>query len=221
MTSYRIERTIGDASPAGIECVAGEDLQITLALYSSSGVPLDITDGRVELGLSKRGVVVDSKVSVATTPVNEATSIWTPSETIALAAGPFLWDAFLIGEGNSRRDVIRQSRLTLLPATTPTIPWGTMYWGVGAPGLNAAALAELTHEYVTTPARTTVLSPDGEACYWVVPATMPEIAVYLSGFPVPMLAARTETVDGVACGVYETESSANTATSASFEVRIS
>lgn len=204
MTSFRIERTIGDTSPAGIECVAGEDLQITLALYSSPGVPLDITDGRVELGLSKRGVVVVSKVSVASAPTNEVVFAWTPTETIELADGPFLWDAFLIGEGNSRRNVIRQSRLMLLPATTPTIPWGTMYWGVGAHDLDSAALAELTHEYVTTPARTTILSPDDEACYWVVPVTMPEISVYLDDSPVDMLTVRIETVDGVSCNVYET-----------------
>ncbi len=219
MTSYRIERTIGDSGPAGIECVAGEDLQITLALYSSPGVPLDITDGRIELGLSKRGVVVDSKVAVASTPTNEAVFAWTPAETIALAAGPFLWDAFLIGEGNSRRHVIRQSRLTLLPETTPTIAWGTMYWGVGAPGLNAAALVELDHEYVTTPERTYTLSPTGQACYWVLPSIMPAITVYMSSFPVAMLPARTETVGGVQCSVCETDG-AFTGDDLIFEVRL-
>ncbi len=214
MTAYRIKRTVGDTHPAGLECESGETLSITIALESSPGVALDLTGGRIELGISRNGVSVDAKVQPSDN-TGIATFTWTTATF--LGAGNYLWDAFVVDDAEVRRAAIEPGRLTLKPAVTAPVPYWLIGAGVGSAGLDATALAALPSVLATTATRITVLSPAAQKCYWWLPAVMGTLTVTLSGFPVPMLAVRHETIGGVPCHVYETEELL-TGANASFQV---
>jgi hypothetical protein len=94
------------------------------------------------------------------------------------------------------------------------------YYGAGAAGLDAAGLALLSSVQADNPVRTFTVTLATQKLYLAYPASWADPVVYLSGFPVPMLAVRTVTILGKAYSVLESEN-LMTWTGAVFQARAS
>lgn len=79
----------------------------------------------------------------------------------------------------------------------------TVYVGVGAEGLQSAALAALPSSAVSTPVAIWPLSPTAQKVYFCWPAELGDFRVTLGGFDVDLLADRTVSIDGISCLVKE------------------
>lgn len=93
------------------------------------------------------------------------------------------------------------------------------FFGAGAHGLGAGPIAALDSVLADNPVRETTISPSGQACYWAFPAVWAVPAVYLSGFPVPILSARSVVISGQTYSVLETEE-LHTGSNLVFDVRV-
>ena len=97
-------------------------------------------------------------------------------------------------------------------------PLGRYYWGVGAAGLDAAALGDLPFVLAAHPMRRTPMTPTNQKCYWVFRAAWGAFDVWLSGFPVAVTERPAE-VNGEDCTVLETDDLATWPDDLAFEVR--
>jgi hypothetical protein len=79
------------------------------------------------------------------------------------------------------------------------------FYGAGAAGLDAAGLALLASVQADNPVRTFTVTLATQKLYLAYPAAWADPVVYLSGFPVPMLAVRTVTMLGKSYAVLESE----------------
>lgn len=161
----------------------------------------DVESGGVTLGNNSLGVTTTAtNVTGATTPDTDSVIV----NSVVTNTGARLVERFhvftTVGDWDSDTDAY--------------------FYGAGAAGLTAGALALLPSVQADNPVRTFTVTLATQKLYLAYPASWTDPVVYLSGFAVPMLAVRTVTLLGKSYSVLESEN-LMTWTSAVFEARAS